>query len=432
MRFFYVLMLALLMATVSTAQVQIQNLSQLLKYADAHAPAALQTKLQPLVAKQDVNIQASGLYPKVNAFGTGDYYPIIATQVIPAEVLGGAPGTYLKAQFGLPYIFSAGAELSMPIINLEKWAQLSKAKAANKQADFGSRSALENFHIQLVQAYYQSLITKEVLALNTENAATSAELMRIMQQRNDNGVVNPSDYNRTKNLDLDVQSSALNYEKQLQQAENNLHAMLNVKNDSLALTETLSNFNWPIVQQANDPANRPGWQEADYKLRVAELSLSESRRGGLPRLSAAGRYAYNMQSKFEAGKGNVEFNTANVGVRLDVPLFQGNYYRSLQHKSKLQLESAKLEQERTRATLTQQQQDWYAQYKAAYSKHTLLEDKVATASDNLRIAKLNIQEGVMEFDEFNNIFQEYNRARMEYLQNLADGILYHLLSTQNF
>jgi outer membrane protein len=139
-----------------------------------------------------------------------------------------------------------------------------------------------------------------------------------------------------------------------------------------------------------------------------------------------------MQSKFETGKGNVEFNTANVGVRLDVPLFQGNYYRSLQHKSKLQLESAKLEQERTRATLTQQQQDWYAQYKAAYSKHTLLENKVATASDNLRIAKLNIQEGVMEFDEFNNIFQEYNRARMEYLQNLADGILYHLLSTQNF
>jgi outer membrane protein len=320
----------------------------------------------------------------------------------------------------------------MPIINLEKWAQLSKAKAANKQADFGSRSTLENFHIQLVQAYYQSLITKEVLALNTENAATSTELMRIMQQRNDNGVVNPSDYNRTKNLDLDVQSSALNYEKQLQQAENSLYAMLNIKHDSLTLTEALNTFSWPMVQQANDPANRPGWQEADYKLRVAELSLSESRRGGLPRLSAAGRYAYNMQSKFEAGKGNVEFNTANVGVRLDVPLFQGNYYRSLQHKSKLQLESAKLEQERTRATLTQQQQDWYAQYKAAYSKHTLLESKVATASDNLRIAKLNIQEGVMEFDEFNNIFQEYNRARMEYLQNLADGILYHLLSTQNF
>ena len=62
----------------------------------------------------------------------------------------------------------------------------------------------------------------------------------------------------------------------------------------------------------------------------------------------------------------------------------------------------------------------------------ILEDKVANAKDNLRIARLNTKEGVMEFDEFNNIFLEYNRARMEYLQNLADGILYHLLSTQKF
>jgi signal transduction protein with GAF and PtsI domain len=71
-------------------------------------------------------------------------------------------------------------------------------------------------------------------------------------------------------------------------------------------------------------------------------------------------------------------------------------------------------------------------YQAAFNKHTALQEKVQNASENLRIAKLNVKEGVMEFDEFNNIFTEYNRARMENLQNLADGILYYLLSTQNF
>src|SRR5690606_28430580 len=111
---------------------------------------------------------------------------------------------------------------------------------------------------------------------------------------------------------------------------------------------------------------------------------------------------------------------------------QGNYYSSMKHKSRLQLENARLEQERTQATLQQQQRDWLSQYKAAFTKHKVLEDKVNTAKDNLRIAKLNTKEGVMEFDQFYNIFMDYNRARMEYLQNLADGILYHLLSTQNF
>lgn len=98
----------------------------------------------------------------------------------------------------------------------------------------------------------------------------------------------------------------------------------------------------------------------------------------------------------------------------------------------MQLEAAKYDEERTRATLTQQQDDWQTVYQAAYDKHLALQQKVNAAADNLRIARLSVREGVMEFDEFNNIFMEYNRARIEQLQNLADGILYHLLSTQNF
>lgn len=432
MRFFISTLLVLLISTTGYSQLKVNSLPELLKYADKQSPAALQTNLLPRMAKQDVNIQASALYPKVNVFGSGDYYPIIATQVIPAEVLGGAPGTYLKAQFGLPYILAAGAELSIPVINLEKWTQLSKARVAYSQSQWGSKAALENFHIQLTQAYYQALVTKEVLSLNNENASTTAELSRIMQERYNSGVLNPSDNNRAKNLDMDVQSSGYNYNKQLQQSYNNLVAMLNMRSDSIQLSENIADFNWSSLNTSADPANRPAWKEADDKLRIAELSLSESRKGGLPRMSLTGRYAYNMQSKFETAGNNVEFNTANVGVRVDVPLFQGNYYRSLQHKSKLQLESAKLEQQRTQATLTQQQRDWYVLYTTAYNRHTVLDAKVKNASDNLRIARLNVKEGVMEFDEFNNIFAEYNRARMENLQNLADGILYYLLSTQNF
>jgi outer membrane protein TolC len=426
---------SLILSTISVsafAQVKVGSLPSLLEYADKHAPAALQAGLSPKMSKQDVNLQASGLYPKITVFGTGDYYPIIATQVIPAEVLGGKPGTYLKAQFGLPYVFAAGAELTMPVVNLEKWAQLSKSKSAYNQSQWNSKAALENFHIQLMQAYYQTLATKDVLSLNDENVETTAELTRIMADRYQNGVVNPSDFNRTKNLDIDVKNAGYNYTKQLQQAYNNLGAMLNLKEDSLQLSESLTDFKWPVLQQLGDVTARPGWKEADAKLKTAEFALRESRTGGLPRMSLTSRYVYNMQSKFETAGNNVEFNTANVGVRVDFPLFQGMYYRSSINKSKLQLQNAKLEQERVHANITQQQRDWFALYQAAFNKHTALQEKVQNASENLRIAKLNVKEGVMEFDEFNNIFTEYNRARMENLQNLADGILYYLLSTQNF
>jgi outer membrane protein TolC len=203
-------------------------------------------------------------------------------------------------------------------------------------------------------------------------------------------------------------------------------------NDGITLNEDLSSFSWPGVQTPADAANRAAWQEAGMRVRVAELALSESRRGGLPRLGLNGRYAYNMQTHLEDGKSSVEFDVASVNLRLDVPLFQGNYYRAMQTKNKLQLEAARYDEERTRATLTQQQNDWAAQYAAAHRRNEVLKEKLANATENLRIAKLSMNEGAMEFDEFNNIFAEYNRARIEYIQNLADGILYHLLSTQKF
>ncbi len=432
MRLFITLLLISIFPFCVEAQITISNVSELLEFADAKAPAAQLAKLQPLSARQDVYIQASSLYPKINAFATGDYYPIIPTQVIPAEVLGGAPGTYLKAQFGLPYILTAGAEISMPIINMEKWTQVAKARTQYNQSQWSSKVALENLHLQLLQAYYQLLVTREVKKLNEENEETTDELQRIMTARNESGILNPSDYNRSKNLQLDVQSSSIGYAQQLEQSRNNIYALLNIKQDSLNFTEEISFFPWPAFNNINDASTRPAWQEANYKLEVASLSLSESKRGGLPRLSLASRYTYNLQSEFNKTSDNVEFSAANIGLRLDVPLFQGSYYRSMQYKNNILVKSAQLEQQRTRAALNQQQKDWQAQYQSAYNKHAVLEDKVKGASDNLRIARLNIKEGVMEFDEFNNIFMEYNRARMDYLQNLADGILYYLLSTQNF
>lgn len=415
----------------AVAQVQFSGLQDMLQYADKYGAAAQQAQLQPRIARQDVQLQASTLYPKVNAFATGDYYPIIASQVIPAEVIGGKPGTYIKAQFGLPYIFAAGAEFSMPVVNLEKWAQLSRVKAQYEQAQWSSKTALENYHIQLVQAYYQVLVTREVLRLNDENRAVADELLRIMDERNKAGVLNPADYNRSVNLQLDVRASGISYNKALQQALNNLQSLLSAR-ETVVLRDSLDGFRWPVLSTPADIANRPAWQEAAMKQRVAEISLKESRQGAFPRLALNGRYAYNMQSKLDGGSNNVEFDVANIGLRLDIPLTQGNYYRALRRKSMMQLESAKLEVERTRATLTQQQSDWFQQYMAAYNKRDVLEAKVASARDNLRIARLDLKEGVMEFDEFNNIFMEYNRARMDQLQNLADGILYHLLSTQNF
>ncbi len=414
------------------AQVQFSSLQELLRYADQHSVVARQGKVLVDASREEIAVQRSGLLPKLNLYGTADYYPIIATQLIPESVFGGQDGKFRKVQFGLPFAFSTGAELSVPVINLEKWKQLEKAKLQSIQIGWTQKTNLESLHIQLTQAYYQELAMKAAVKLNLLNQDVTSRLMHIMEERKQNGILNPADYNRSKNLQLDVLHTAREFERLFLQARISLHALLNLPDSlDIIINDSLPTFNWPSTNFAvNDISQRPGWIEVNAKVDVARKALEESEKAGLPRLAFYSRYAYNWQMKF-SNNTSISFDLSSIGLRLDFPIFQGNYFYTQQKKNDLLLKSAHLDKEKLKSSLQQQQKEWANNYRKAFEQHAVLLEKTKVANDNLRIAGLNMKEGVMEFNAFNEIFLDYNKAQLDYLQNLFDGILYYLLLTQN-
>jgi outer membrane protein TolC len=211
-----------------------------------------------------------------------------------------------------------------------------------------------------------------------------------------------------------------------------LHQLLNLP-DSLpiVLTDSIAMASWQETPQAPPLNSRPGWKQAEAAVAVAEQQKKESQKAALPKLSLNARYTYQWQLKPSIGQ-QVSFDFSNIGLRLDFPLFQGSFYTTSRQRSEQQWQLAKLNQQQTANDLTRQQSEWWNAYHAARKKDALLQEKVAVAADNLRIAQLNMKEGVMEFEEFNNIFQEYNKAKMDFLQNTSDGIVYQLLLTQKW
>jgi outer membrane protein len=409
------------------AQVRFSNLDEVLSYADKNSLVGQQASLQQNISKKEEAINKSGLLPKLNVFGTADYYPIITSQVIPQAFFGGSADKYTKVQFGLPYSFSSGVELSVPVINFERWEQLKRFKLQTQQSGLNANVNIEALHIQLTQWYYQSLFTKELVTLNQNNQETTNQLLKILEQRKNNGVLNPADFNRSKNLQLDMQSLGIEYEKNYAQSMIVLHQLLNLP-DSIAITIADSLPGNPSLSSPVGSAvsNRPAWKEASIKIAIAEQQLKETQKAALPKLSLNAKYTYQWQMK-PATSQHVNFDYSSIGLRLDFPLFQGNFYNASRKKNEWQLALAKTIQQQTVNDLTRQQAEWWNGYHAAQKKQLLLQQKVAVAEDNLRIARLNVKEGVMEFDEFNNIFQEYNKAKLDYLQNLNDGIVYQLL-----
>jgi outer membrane protein len=412
------------------AQLTFNKLQDLWQYADKHSPVYKQGNIQRSISEEDRRIVRSGLLPKIGVFGTIEYYPVIATQVIPSKIFGGPDDEYTKVRFGLPLSFSTGVEVNMPVINFEKWDLLEKARLQIIQTDWSQKAQVEDMHIRISQWYYQGLAAKAMTKLNNEDLRITDELMRVMDARKNNGVLDPADYNRSKNLRLDILSIADSYEQLWRQSINALHSLLNIPDSvTLDLTDSLGVFNWPMANyNVVDISKRPQWNEAIARVDVFQKGYDASRKSSLPTLSFYGRYSYNWQM---GNTQSVNFDMSTLGMRLDILLFNGDNIRSQQRRAGWLLESARTDQEQTRNNLVQQQRDWWNNYLTAWQKQKSLVEKESVTAENLRIAALNLREGVMEFDEFNQIFREHTRAQVEYVQNLSDGVLYYLLLTQN-
>jgi len=429
MKRFAVTLLAVYFTGILYAQVNFNSLDEVLQYADKNSVVTQQSQLQKAISKKEETINKSSLLPKLNLFGTADYYPIITSQLIPEAIFGGSPDKFRKVQFGLPYSFSSGIELTVPVINFEKWEQLKRYKLQSQQTAWNTKVNEENLRIQLVQYYYQALVFRELIKLNASSQEVSGQLMKILEERKSNGVLNPADFNRSKNLQLDIRSAGYESEKSYNLALIVLHQLLNLQ-DSVVIhiNDSLETASWIGTPSAISIQQRPAWQEADLKMKVAEQQLKETQKAALPKIAFNSKYTYQWQMKPSANQ-HINFDYSNIGLRLDFPIFQGNFYRATREKSELQWQLAKTVQQQVMNDLTRQQSEWWNGFHAAEKKLAVLQQKVSVATDNLRIAQLNMKEGVMEFDEFNTIFQEYNKAKLDYLQNLNDGMVYQLLLT---
>jgi outer membrane protein TolC len=162
-------LLLLSIVGITQGQLHLSSLGDLIQYADKYSLVTHQSEIQQSISRQDVALNKSALLPKVNLFGTAEYDPIIPSLVVPSSALGGSSNKFQRVQFGLPLLFSSGVELTMPILNLEKWEQLKRYKLQSRQTTLETSVNMEALHIQLTQYYYQAVIAEELIQINKDN-----------------------------------------------------------------------------------------------------------------------------------------------------------------------------------------------------------------------------------------------------------------------
>ena len=412
-------------------QITFSSLDDVFSYADKNSFISRQGAVKERINNSEQSISKSALLPNVNVFSLAEYYPVIGSMVVPGKLLGVPDNSYQKVQFGLPYNFVGGVEVSMPVVSFEKWEQVKLVRLQSLASTLDTKTQIENLHINLARLYYEALLYKKLIVLNEENEKVTKELTRVVEERKKNNVLNPADYNRSQNLSLGVINAGVEYRKLYAVTLINLKAALNLGHkDSLVLRETLTEVEAALPGNEADITNRAAVKEAEAQVAVANQVLAASKKSALPKVSLYGKYAYHLQVKPGKDNQQVNFDVSSVGLRLDVPIFSGKYYQLQTKKSGAQVQLAKLQEEQVKVSLQQEHANWQTNYKSAINKQQQFKRKIHFAADNLRIAQLGFKEGVTEFDELSNIFMENIQVQIESLQNTTDGLVYKLLLTR--
>lgn len=373
---------------------------------------------QPDLKKVDKFLAEGAMMPQVTGFASGDYNARLPVQPVPAEIFGGAPGTYKELRFGLPYNLNAGIDVNIPIIKANQWFEQLGAKAEWERSQSEAAQATENILLRTSQAYFSYMAAQQLLALNEEYLQTSTEVLRIVTKKWEEGRIGEAEKIRAENLHRSAGISMNNAKLEMDNAKRNLETLL--RTTGVSIHDKLDNYITkpsalpPVSERSSYIMNQRRIQSLQYqsKARIADF---------FPSLSFSGRYAYYYQANnpFKPSSGNITYDQAIVGLRLHVPLFGGarNYARLKQANTLLKIGEMQFLSEQVR--LEKEHADIVSERDTYLSNYALAQQKAQSAAQAELINRKRYEEGIITFTEYSETFYDWVRARQESLQMAA-------------
>ncbi|WP_169678209.1 TolC family protein [Marinigracilibium pacificum] len=282
-------------------------------------------------------IRSTGL-PQVNAYAKLEDNLKLPTQILPGELIG-EPGGTVPVQFGVQYVATAGVQFNQLIFNKSYLIGLEAARTSKEYYALNKIKTEESVIYHVSANYYRTLYIQEQLKVVDQNLERLTQLLKIMEVRANNDLVRQVDLNRVKVSKTNLQTQKSNLVTQLEQQKNLLkYSMGMTTEDSITLdNKSIGSFDEQMVSslQAINSNTRTEIKLLEKQKELNTLNDKNIKAGYYPSLSLYGGYNYVGQQN-ELGElfNNEWFDAAMIGIRLDIPIFDGfqKKYRSAQAK----------------------------------------------------------------------------------------------------
>ena len=353
------------------------------------------------VSQKHIDEQVGNYLPQINASGSLDDNLKLSTQLLPAEMMGGTPGTFVPVKFGNKYSVSGGVQLTQKIYDPLSLLLIKSAKT-NKEISVLTQqktSELTAYSISLI--YYQTLVIQMQMNVLKSTLIASEQSLKSIELKFANGMVKKIDvdkirvsYNNTKSL---LEQAELSYFQSLNTLKYNMGMPVD---STISLADTTIDISYKLLK--TDTTNKYQMENIiDYQLKKSNMSLMQIDKKAkvsafLPSLSFYGNYNYNAQRQeftfFDADK--TWYPSSGIGIKLTIPIFDG-----LQRNSKLAQSELNIKIANENLVLIEQSikvdiSNYEIQYKNALDNITREKENLDLAESVYRNSQLEYQQGV--------------------------------------
>ncbi|MBG50176.1 MAG: transporter [Pseudozobellia sp.] len=379
--------------------------------------------------KQKWETIADGL-PQIN--GSVSYQNQLKQPVslLPAELAGGEPGTFIPVVFGQPQQMTATATLTQKIFDGSYIVGVQATKSFLSYSANNNEKTDQDVRKAVVEAYGNVLLAKESVAIFEKNKGTLENNLFETQKLFENGL---SDEESVEQLQITL-SSVDNQLKNAVRLENITLQMLNLVMGIAidAPTQLEEDLDALAVKQIDFELMETQFNienNVDYKMainlteqRFFEWKLARSR--ALPTLSSFVNYgSSSFADKFDFFSSDQDwFDSSVLGFDLSIPLFSSGKRSASTARAKIALEKAKTQ-------LSEAEEQIRLQLEQAKSNYILSIEEYNTAKENLGLAErienknqIKYTEGLASSFDLRQAQTQLYDAQSGYLQSMVEVI----------
>jgi outer membrane protein len=365
------------------------------------------------------------LLPSVNLSGNTTYNQT-NTQLRNPSIPG------IQSQFN-----SNGITVSLiqPLFNKQSIDQYLESKSQLAQSDAQLGVAAQDLIVRVSQAYFDVLAAQDNLDFITAQKAAIAEQLASAKRNFEVGTATITDTNDAQaRYDL-VVSQEIAAQNDLEVKKQALAQIIGSVPTSLKLLVTslplsLPDPNdmgrWVEAAQANSPQIKV--QEA--ALEVAKQEVERNRGGHYPIINLVGSYGQNATGATNLASGSIaipnDTTTKQIGVQLNMPIYQGGGQQSLVRQAIANQDKAKQDLENTRRSVTFSTRQAFLGVTSGVAQVKALEQALMSNQSSLDSTKLGKEVGVRTEVDVLNAQQQLFSAKRDLAQARYNFILSQL------